>query len=331
MKNKAIAIALIGLMAISAIGMMPAKVKGDAETIQGYAFDPNDGAVQYYDGTNYYGVVYAHTSEDPTDWTTSQDNGGESDKSGYTLYSWSTNSGYDPFDSQPVSGDHLYIYGEALKDGMGAKDGSEPYNHLGNGVANYTFCSNWTIDPNGESTSPASQLDNVAKWESINMTVTSGSDWMNITVQAFRYDEYRYQAPANNKATFTNSVGFRAYVTDKSSGNTKTYNITNFVPSGTAPAQPNAADPGSTGYWWINLTSSQLSGDQGNNPHTDLQNTYTVQTSALFSSGSGNPVYETQGRSEPPITVPEFSTILVPILATIGLFVAVTYIYHKRK
>ncbi len=327
MKNKAIAIALIGLMAISAIGMMPAKVKGDAEYITGYVFDDTGGVVQYNDSTSYYGVIYAHTSEDPTDWSTSQNNGGESDKNGYTVYKWHTTDGYDPFSTQPGPGDHLYLYGEALKDGMGAKDGSQPYNHLANGIANYTFCSNWTIDPAGEGTSPAYALNNTVKWESINVTVTSGSDWMNITVQAFRYTSYQCKTPNYNKGTYDNSIGFRAYVKDKSSGNTKTYNITNFSAGPNAPAKPNEADPGSTGFWWINLTNPDVKNAGGNT--IKLANSYTTQVSALFTDGAGG-TYETTGQSEPPITVPEFSTMLIPILATIGLFIAVTYIYRKK-
>lgn len=325
---KAIAIALIALMAISAVGIMPANVRADAEAIQGYVFDPLDGAVQYWDGANYYGVIYAHTSEDSIDWSTSQDNGGESDDSGYTIYFWDTTSGPYAFISPPAAGDHMYVYGEALKDGMGTADGSQPYNHMGNGVGNYTFCSNWTIDPNGEATSPASALDNVARWEPIVVNVTSGADWMNITVEAFRYTSYRYQAPNWNKGNFDNSIGFRAYVLDLAAGTTNTYNITNFTASGTAPAAPNAADPGSTGIWWINLTSPYVSSKPGQ-PSPNLANNYRIQVSALFTDGAGGS-YETTGQSEPPIVVPEFSTMLVPIVVTIGLFVAVTYIYRRK-
>ena len=323
--KKAIAIALVTIMAISAVGLMPIRVKAEADGIQGYWFDSNDGSVTYYDGTNYYGVLYAHTSEDPTDWTTSQNNGGESNFGGYGTYNWDTTSGYDPFSTPPAAGDHLYVYGEALKNGMGTADGTQPYNHMGNGVGNYTFCSNFTIDT-GETITPANQLDNVAKWEPIVVTVTSGQDWMNISVEAFRYTSYRYQAPNFNKGTYDNSIGFRAYVYNKSSGNTNIYNITNFHPGPNAPAAPNAADPGSTGYWWINITSSQLKNTGGNT--IKLANNYVVQVSALFTDGAGGS-YETQGRSDP-ITIPEFSTILIPIVATIGLFVAVTYIYRRK-
>ncbi len=336
MKGKIMAIALVAVMALSAVGMMPTTVKGDAEYIQGYWWDSNDGKATYWDGNTgtYYGVVYAHTSEDPTDVSTAQDNGGDSDKGSYGIYKWSTNSGYDPFASQPVAGDHLWVYAEFLKDGMGTADGSQPYDHKGNGVANYTFCSNWTIDPSSEGTSPANALDNMAKIEMIPQpnvtsgTTTSGVAWMNITVQAFRYDEYRYQSPNFNKATFTNSIGFRAYVTDLSSGNTTTYDITNFTASGVAPATPNQADPGSTGIWWINLTAPEVSSKPGG-ISTNLQNNYRIQVSALFTDGAGG-VYETTGRSNPPVYEPEFTTVLVPVLATIGLFVAVSYIYRKK-
>ncbi len=341
--KKAIAIALIALMAVSAIGMMPVKVKGaDADYIQGYAMDSLDGNVHYYDGTHYYAVFYAHTSEDPTDWTTSQDNGGESSSSGYTTFSWTTSSGHDPFTSPPNDGDHMYMYAEALKDGMGTKDGSQPYDHMGNGVANYTYCSNWTIGT-GETKSPDQTLDNVGTFEAINVSWTgwtpssgepqikSGSNWMNITVQAFRFTSYRTQSPNFNKGTYENTVGFVAHIKNKDGSWLGNYTISNFTASGTAPANsaPGATDPGSTGYWYMNLTSPTVSVKGGDS--TKLANSYVVQVSALFSSGSGNSAYETTGQSNPPVPVPEFSTILIPIVATIGLFVAVTYIYHKRK
>ncbi len=108
---KAIAIAMIALMDISAVGMMPANVKAEADFIQGYWFDSNDGIATYWDGATglYYGVLYAHTSEDPTDWTTSENNGGESDLGSYGTYSWDTGFGDDPFIDPPVAGDHIYI------------------------------------------------------------------------------------------------------------------------------------------------------------------------------------------------------------------------------
>lgn len=329
MKGKIIAIALVALMAMSAVGVMPT-AKGAAESIQGYWWDSNDNFATYWDGDNdiYYGIVYAHTSEDVNDWSSSQDNGGEQDKGSYGVYLWDTTSGNDPFASQPGPGEHLFAYGEFLKDGMGSGVGDQPYNHKGNGVANYTFCSNWTIDPADESTSPTSQLDNFAKIEMIpTPTVTSGSDWMNITVEAFRYTSYRTEAPANNKATFENSIGFKAYITDVGSGTTKTYVINNFTASGTAPAPPQNADPGSTGIWWINLTSPQVSSKPGDS--TNLANNYKIQVSALFTDGAGGS-YETTGYSNPPVYEPEFGMVLVPILATIGLFVAVSYIYRKK-
>ncbi len=337
MKNKAIAIALIALMGISAVGMMPANVKGAAENINGYLIDSMDGTLTYYDGTSYYGIILAHTSEDPTDWSNSTNNGGDANQGGFVSYTWDTTTG-DPFDSQPVTGDHMYIYGEALKDGMGAADGTTPANHLGNNVANYTFASNWTI-AEGVGASPANLLDNVAVWEPINVsatgdppqTIRSGADWMNITVQAFRFTSYQYVSPNWNKATFDNCVGFVAHIKYKGGGWLGNYTISNFTAGPNAPANaaPGVTDPGSTGYWWINLTSPTVSSAPGGDT-VKLANNYIVQVSALFTDGAGG-TYETTGWSEPPITVPEFSTILIPILATIGLFVAVSYVYRRKN
>ncbi len=368
MNRKAIAIALIALMAISAIGMMPAKVKaGIADNMQGgnlnvygnphllyYDDSDLDGksstGEQYYRG-NITGLDANNGAITHSYNQTGEVNDGDyySDDNYWCEYMWDATSakyGWSP--SPPSSGDTIVVVSEIPANGLGDKSGRNPQNAMGSGNGiNYTYATIWT---NADTSNVADdQYAWYGRYEPIpnyNATTTKvGDTWINMSIPLPKYTDWNDTGgKVEHRGTFDAFKSYAVFMESPDDSNYASgtgpydgmyfmgnaYNIS-LGPDAPLPAyeQHAPSDPNNTdtGYAWINITGLQLNSAYYFKIRTNFD---FGSYSGGYHGGMGSGVYTTYGSSLLfKVRFPEFSTLLIPVVITISLFVAVSYIRRK--
>ena len=361
MNRKAIAIALIGLMAISAIGMMPVKVKaGVADNMQGgnlNVYGYND--ILYYDGSNYRGNI---TGLDISTGaiTHAYNAGGEvndgdyySDGNYWCEYRWDATSakyGWKP--SAPAAGDTLVVVSEIPANGLGDASGSNPQNAMGSGNGiNYTYATVYQNVQSSDSNVAPDQYEWYGRYEPIpnydSATTTAGDNWINISIPLPKYTDWDdSNGVVHHRGTFDVWKSYAVFMVSPDDNNynngTGSYdgwyfvgNASNVVagPGAPLPAYEQGAptDPSTidTGHAYLNITGLQK----------ESRYYFMIRMNFDFGSNHGGyggglgsyTTYVSSGASSTAVvTTPEYTTILVPIVATIGMFMVATYFYRKR-
>jgi len=358
--KKAIAIALVALMALSAVEMMPAKVKaGIADNMQGgnlnvYGYDN----LLYFDQNKKYHANITAFDINSGAVTHAYNAGGEvndgdyyNDNNYWCEYVWDATSakyGWKP--SPPASGDAILLVSEMPANGLGSADGSNPQNNMGSGNGiNYTYAVKW----------PSATTSNVAddqyawygRYEPIpnydNDTTSVGDTWINISIPLPKYTDWNDTGGKvmhrgtfdvwKSYAVFIESTDDPNYTAGKGpydgwyfAGNAS-YVVTG--PDSPLPAYEKHAptDPSTinTGYARLNITGLQ------SNSHYYIMirmNFELGNNHAGYHGGLGSyTTYVSSGKSAKPIvTTPEFSTMLIPIVAVIGMFMVATYAYRRK-
>ena len=337
MKKKAIAIALIGLMALSAIGMMPVKVKANAEGLQGYTIAAyGDTTMNFYESSvGYRGNITACDVTTPSNgYPLSPGTAATDFGSGIVAFYWDATAGPadQSWDVNPSAGDTIALYCEIPANPIGTGDGSSPANAVGSGNGlNYT----WVLfGPTYAQNFWPQQADFMGRPEPIpgvdTTQTTVGDTWINIYVPHFKYTDYNntlggssgrgtYEA-WHSYAVFIKSYTDSNYLTWTYVGNTNG-NVSG--PDSPIPAYGDNTDPSTidTGYAYLNITGLQ--------PNADYM--FLVRANFIGKGGyhGGLGSYTTYGATISPIS--EFPSILIPTVAVIGMFMVATYTYRRRR
>ncbi len=350
--KKAIAIALIGLMAISAIGMMPVKVKAEATGLQGYTIAAYGGDYTmnfYNDSVGYRGNITGCDVTTPSKgYPVSPKKSAKDFGDGIVAFAWSSDSaGGGPYSwaVNPSGGDTLALICEIPDHPLGNGTGYDPYSAKGseNGI-NYTWA---LFGPTHATNFWKEQADFMGRPEPIpgvNTTLTKvGGTWINVTIPHFKYTDYNYTlGGSSHRGTYEAWHSYAVFIksdTDSNYTNWTYYNTTKgniSGPDSPIPAYGDSTDPSTidTGYAYLNIT--------GLLPNTNYW--FKVRPDFIGKGGYGgglgsyttygtSPVSDTDPKTtgnQPITTTPEFSTILIPIVAVIGMFMVATYAYRRK-
>ena len=376
--KKAIAIALIILMAVPVIGMMPAKVKAKiADGIQGgnlnaYGY-PH---LLYYDdsdldGNASTGDQYFRANMTALDVTKgsithsynvkgSQSNDGDyyNDSNYWCEYYWSASNGdHEWKPTHPDQGDTLVAISEMPANGLGNASGYDPDNAMGSGNGiNYTYATIYYDIP-ADANIAHDQLSWYGRYEQIpnynSTTSTNGTTWLNVSISLPKYTDWNDTGGVvEHRGTFDAWESYAVFMVspDDSNyangtgnysgwyymGNASSKNVTLGPDSPLAayeqhkPTDPNTID---TGHTYINITGLK----------SDSRYYFMVRMNFNFGSNHGGyagglgsyTTYVSSGASTQALktkaAIPEFSTILIPVVAVMGMFLAVTYAYRRKK
>ena len=343
MNKKAIAIALVALMAISAIGMMPMKVRGYAETIQGYTIAAyGDTTMNWYESSvGYRGNITGEDITTPSNGYPISSAAATDFGSGIVAFSWSADSaggGVYSWSTNPAYGDTLALICEIPANPIGAGDGSDPYNAIGSGNGlNYT----WVLfGPTIDTNFWPQQADFMGRPEPIpgvNLTRSKiGGTWANISIPHFKYTDYNNTlGGSSGRGTYEAWHSYAVFIksdTDSNYTNWTYYGNTNgniSGPDSPIPAYGNSTDPSTidTGYAYLNIT-----GLQPNTNYWFLMRANFIGTGGYLGGLGSYTTYGSSGINMQIVlaTLPEFTTILIPIVVVIGMFMVTTYVYRRK-
>ena len=361
MKGKIIALGLVALMVIGAVGMMPVKVKaGVADNVQGGMLNVyGNSELLYYDSSGKYHANITALDVNNGAITHAYNAGGEvndgdyyNDGNYWCEYVWdatSTTYGWKP--SPPSAGDTLVLLSEMPADGLGAKDGSNPQNNLGSGNGvNYTYAVFYANIPSNANIAPDQyewygRYEPIPNYDAAHTTV--GDTWINVSIPLPKYTDWDdSNGVVHHRGTFDTWKSYAVFMVSPDDSNyangSGSYDGWYFVGNASdviagpdaplaayeqgAPTDPSTID---TGYAYLNITGLQrdcgyysmirMNFDFGSN-HAGYGGGLGSYTTYVSSGASSQAV----------VTTPEYTTILVPIVATIGMFMVATYVYRKR-
>ncbi len=360
MKGKIIAMALVALMLIGAIGMMPVKVKaGVADNMQGGNLNVyGHPDLLYFDSNKDYHANITGLDASSGSITHAYNAGGEvndgdyyNDGNYWSEYRWdatSTTYGWKP--SAPTAGDTVVVVSEMPANGIGAKDGSSPQNNMGSGNGvNYTYATFYANIPSNANIAP-DQYSWYGRYEPIpnfNATTTTvGDTWINISISLPKYTDWNDTGKVvEHRGTFDTWKSYAVFIRSSDDSNylngSGSYDGWYFVGNATnviagpdsplpayeqgAPTNPNTID---TGHAYLNVTGLQK------------ESHYYVMVRMNFDFGSNHAgyggglgsytTYVSSGSAGPIVTTPEFTTVLIPVVAVIGMFLLAEFVYRKK-
>ena len=367
--KKAIAIALVALMALSAVEMMPAKVKaGIADNMQGgnlnvYGYDN----LLYFDQNKKYHANITAFDINSGAVTHAYNAGGEvndgdyyNDNNYWCEYVWDATSakyGWKP--SPPASGDAILLVSEMPANGLGSADGSNPQNNMGSGNGiNYTYAVKW----------PSATTSNVAddqyawygRYEPIpiadggdrgelkgyTVKTEEGDSWINMSIPLPKYTDWNDTGgKVMHRGTFDVWNSYAVFIESPDDPNYETgvgpydgwYFVGNAYNVSTGPDSPLPAyeqgkptDPSTID------TGHAWINITGLQPNSNYY--FMIRTNFDFGSHRGG--YHGGMRSGAytvyvssgkfRIQVGEFPTMLIPVFAVIGMFMVATYAYRRK-
>ncbi|MFO7791600.1 MAG: hypothetical protein R6W73_01275 [Candidatus Saliniplasma sp.] len=337
-------IALVLGMAVLAAG----NVQADAQSVKGYAIasegnndfydDPN---VQWLDGGNHVGNITVIDVDDPDQTNLGADFGMNDDGRGtewnneYDTFSWSAGADHPVgWDTKPGTGDNIVFMAQ--------------YDGIADGLNNnYVFAANLVAD--GEAL-PESNAQLMLRYEPIPEPVLNpedgepiGDNYLNISIENFKYTDFDNDAGTpQDRGTFHALQSYAVYIqgeeyTDWTYIGNSEQDPNQPVVDDPLPANGDNTDPTTidTGAHYFN--ASGLNGGQYQfrvAPQFGPDGYDTPVWGPLYMDGEadgGAAASFAAGAASGTFDTPEFGPgILIPVVATIGLFTAIA-IYRKKK
>ena len=345
-------VAIVLGTAVLAVG----NVRADAESIRGFAIasDPNDEFyedpnVQWLDGGENAGRVTVINLDNPdtnTDMGTMADYAmndmgeGSEISEVYDQYNWDATAGQHPagWVEAPNNGDNIIFLAEY--DGIG-EDGLND---------NYVFATHLVVDED-DTALPQQAAENLLRYEPIPQPVLNeedgepiGNDYVNITIENFKYTDWdNEEGTTHRRGTFDVFESYAVYInggefTDwtylgNSQQDPNRPQVDEPLPAWGDDTDPTTID---TGAHYFNAT--ELDGGQYQFRVAPQFGPIGLEYDPVWGPLHEDEVAEggavgsfVQGAASETFDTPEFGPgILVPVVATIGLFTAIA-IYRKKN
>lgn len=335
MKRKIIVIMVaVGLFVMANAASTSVSAVDIATTQQGYSEDSYTDGVSMYDGTNLLGnytVIHPADPEAINFYPANLSQAGSwTDNSGYDTWQWDAGGGTGEdfqWNSNPTQADNIgdmtYFIAQTSQGGT-----------------NYTYCTNSSIED--DTSLPASSTDNDGRLEPIKTpsSHTVGPEWINVTIPMPDFTD-----GAGGMGTYDNLKSYAVFI-DGTGYDGKTY-LNNSMLKGSYDTDSTTYDQPLNAYTPRTDPGSVLTGEHYYNTSFDTtltpDGTYNITLRMNFGTGAysggyggGLGSYTTWGASgsygaiNTP-TAEEFPTVIVPVIATMSIFLAAIYYRRKRE
>lgn len=305
---------VISVVLVMVVVMLTGATVGYGEYLQGATQDSDSGVT--LGGGN---VTVVHV-QDPGDIPVYD--GSMEDQGGYATYGWDADSVDWGWDSAPSTQlDDLYFIKES--------DGCIAATH-----ANVTATTEIKLD----------KFDMMDRLETIPVPESNivGSDYINITIPAFKYTDYNNSAGGSSQqGTFDVVTSYAVFMSEDGGDYTYIGNATNYVDGPDDPLVPmSGEDPTGidTGHFTFNTSEDGgITLSSGTNYEFKIRvNIGPSEAEGGYDGGLGSYTTWSAGTASDtiqtdPADTPEFGPgMLIPVIAVTGLFVTFT-VYRRKK